>query len=270
MRRKSKFLTFILSFIPGLGHIYLGKSKRGGTFLFGFVGACVLGAILAEGVSSPEPLLIILFSWLVSLVDSMTLVDDINNAYMYNSYYNQNGYTPNYEGNAEEYDEYGYYNMELKKKRHKKDKKATAMVLSFIPGAGHMYIGLRRKGIELMAAFFIAFYLTDLTQVAIFALMAPVIWFYSMFDVRQEAVLDRTPTDEDLSFVKHIKNMDQKGKRKLGIVLVGIGALILFQRIVVPILDMILGYRFYYHLRTIVISLIFIYGGIKLINKNVN
>lgn len=268
MKRKSKFLTFVLSFVPGLGHIYLGKSKRGGTFLFGFIGACILGGIIASEVSSPEPILMIPFVWLVSLIDSMTLVDEINSDRMYNAYYN-NGYTPNYEQNSEEYDEYSYYNMELKRKRHKKDRKATAMLLSLIPGAGHMYIGLRRKGIELMAGFFMAFYLTDLTQVAIFALMAPVIWFYSMFDVMQEAVSDREPEDDDFSFVKNIKNMDYEGKRKLGIALVIIGGLILFQRIIVPILDMILGYSFYHNLRTIIVSMIFIYGGIKLINKNV-
>ncbi len=45
MRRKSKFITFLLSFIPGLSHFYLGFADRAVIFLMVFLGAIGGGTV---------------------------------------------------------------------------------------------------------------------------------------------------------------------------------------------------------------------------------
>lgn len=47
------------------------------------------------------------------------------------------------------------------------------------PGAGHMYLGLQRRGLQLMAAFLLSIYLLDLLRLSAFLFLVPIIWFYS-------------------------------------------------------------------------------------------
>lgn len=57
-------------------------------------------------------------------------------------------------------------------------------VLSFIPGAGHMYLGFMRRGIHIMIAFFgiIALSSTLYNSGAIFSAVAAVVWFFGFFE----------------------------------------------------------------------------------------
>ena len=62
------------------------------------------------------------------------------------------------------------------------------VLFSFIPGAGHMYFGLMKRGASLMAAFFASIFLTGAFSnfigfvAAAFGLFIPVIWFVAFFD----------------------------------------------------------------------------------------
>ena len=51
MKQKSKFLTFLLSFVPGISHFYLGFFERGLIFLFLFGGVSV-GSIFMWSLSN--------------------------------------------------------------------------------------------------------------------------------------------------------------------------------------------------------------------------
>ena len=71
---------------------------------------------------------------------------------------------------------------------HPNPSKFLTVLFSFIPGAGHMYFGLMKRGISFMAAFFASVaatvftenYLSALTFVFVFAI--PLAWFVSFFD----------------------------------------------------------------------------------------
>ena len=62
-----------------------------------------------------------------------------------------------------------------------------SMMFSLIPGAGHMYLGLMKRGASIMAAFFASVALTAFFgNIGIFAyvfgLAIPVLWFIAFFD----------------------------------------------------------------------------------------
>ena len=61
------------------------------------------------------------------------------------------------------------------------------VLFSFIPGAGHMYLGLMKRGASIMAAFFgtiaaAAFFSNMGLFAYVFGLFIPVIWFVAFFD----------------------------------------------------------------------------------------
>ena len=65
--------------------------------------------------------------------------------------------------------------------------KFLTVLFSFVPGAGHMYFGLLRRGASIMAAFFgciaVAAFFSSLGLFGyVFGLMIPVIWFVAFFD----------------------------------------------------------------------------------------
>lgn len=60
-----------------------------------------------------------------------------------------------------------------------KKSKTFASILAMFPGAGHMYLGLQRRGLQLMAAFLLSIYLLDLLRLSAFLFLVPIIWFYS-------------------------------------------------------------------------------------------
>ena len=60
-----------------------------------------------------------------------------------------------------------------------KKSKTFASILAMFPGAGHMYLGLQRRGLQLMATFLLSIYLLDLLRLSAFLFLVPIIWFYS-------------------------------------------------------------------------------------------
>lgn len=96
------------------------------------------------------------------------------------------------------------------KRRHRKRKFIAGLLAALIPGTGHLYFGLLRKGIT-----FIFLILLDISALLYFssigmqinvpllillALIIPVIYFYNVYDVLQSADrLLRFPEDHDLA-----------------------------------------------------------------------
>lgn len=67
--------------------------------------------------------------------------------------------------------------------------KAATFILSFlVPGAGHFYLGLNKRGLQFMIGFFgcIAF---SWLLFFIFPFAVTVIWFYALFDSLQQATV---------------------------------------------------------------------------------
>lgn len=63
-----------------------------------------------------------------------------------------------------------------------KKSKFLTFVFSLLPGAGHMYLGLTKKGILFMASFFGIIFISNALYFAQLWLILPIIWFYSFFD----------------------------------------------------------------------------------------
>ena len=254
MKSKSKFLTFMFSFIPGLSQMYLGFAARGAMFLaaLGVVGVAVVGINEIFHTDAVNFLLILIpVIWFAAMVDAMILVDKINLYAANPSMVNEDtSVLPNY--------------SELTKQ----NKKVIAMFLSVIPGVGHLYLNLQVQGIELMASFFLVFFLTDWLRFSGFIILAPIIWFYSLFDVLHKVTGEREMKDEDIFSLKWFNNNESfiKNKSKLiGYVLVIAGVLAILNRIVLPNLEEYLSSELINDLQTGIVALLFILGGIKLI-----
>lgn len=252
MKKKSKFLTFILSFLPGLGHIYLGLVQRGMVFLLA-TAFVILGGVffILMGVFyDPIPFVILPFVWLAALVDSLILADRINRKAV--------------ESQAEGIDantSWKYLEEELKSQ----NSKILALTFSLIPGAGHMYIGQMEKGIQLMAAFFLTLYLSDFLHLSLLLMFAPILWFYSIFDIMHK--VSQPGQVQDSTFLSTFFKENQfsgKAGKILGAGLILIGVIMIFDRIVLPQVAVLFDYQVREYLRTGVLAVLFIGGGIKL------
>lgn len=112
-----------------------------------------------------------------------------------------------------------------------KKPKLLVFLFSLIPGAGLMYLGCMRRGVQLMALFFGSLYATLVIGGPLDQLwpvfIAPVVWFYSFFDALQTAnklARGQEVNDEPLPFF-YGDNMPW-GKLA-GWVLIGLGTLAL-------------------------------------------
>jgi hypothetical protein len=65
---------------------------------------------------------------------------------------------------------------------HQKNKALTLLV-SLIPGAGHMYMGFIKKGLSVMASINFIIMLVYIVNAPIFLLLCALLWFYAFFDV---------------------------------------------------------------------------------------
>ncbi|OPZ83817.1 MAG: hypothetical protein BWY74_04369 [Firmicutes bacterium ADurb.Bin419] len=257
MRIKSKFATFILSPIPGLGHIYLGFNTRGGIFMLAELVAVLLVVGLGttgifNGNAMVIPAAFIPIVWIASLVDSMTLADKINHIAMSND-----------EGKK----------AVLLEQLEQQNRKIIAMVLSIVPGAGHMFLGLQRQGIQLMTIFFFSFFITDLINISIFMALIPIIWFFGLFDAMNKATGDENKNDGDVLLVSWFrtgKPFIRNANKFLAYALIAIGCFLLFERLVLPELEKFISFRIREYINILLLSVLFIAGGVKLLMGSSN
>jgi hypothetical protein len=257
LNKKSKFLVFLLSVIPGLGHFYLGFSYRG-VFFLGAAGANVLLTVMLVLLTDQDDLFILLLGlpviWFIAVVDGIMLADRYNReVYRAGEHNDVNGGPGNIEQS-------GYDRDEIRKQ----NKKILTCLLSMVPGAGHMYLGYQRQGLELMTMFFFTFFFIDWLRISFFMFIIPVIWFYSMFDALGKAAGDDgRPEREQVSIMEMIMAGGTRvsGSKALGYALVGIGLLLIFDRIISPLIS----YQIRSYLQTAIVSSLFIYGGIRIL-----
>lgn len=157
-----------LSIIPGLGHFHLGLMYRGLTALvlfFGASGIIFFLAIITRREGFLAFLVVLPVIWFYVLFDAIhqykrkqageelidrTFMDD----------FHDNNYTG-------------------------KKNRTIATVLAIFPGAGHMYLGLQKRGFQLMVAFLITIYTLDVMRLSLFLFLVPILWFFSFFDALQ-------------------------------------------------------------------------------------
>lgn len=246
-----RFFTIVLSLVPGLGHFQLGLMNRGLTFLVSFFG---LGAmILFVSVLSGRNVFLVFFAmlpviWVYGFFDAMQQLNK-----------KQKGETLVDRSILEDF--------EARKEDGKKSK-AIATLLSVFPGAGHLYLGLQRRGIQLMAAFLFSIYILDILHLGVFLFLVPIIWFYSFFDGLQKASRIETEPMEDTPVISYLVN----NQKWVGIGLIALGVYYLFTSIFLPVFGPVikeyftfdLAYWFERYFQVVVVCTLLIGGGIKL------
>ncbi len=114
-----------------------------------------------------------------------------------------------------------------------------AFMFSLIPGAGHMYLGLMNRGVQLMITFFALLAIPNILYFTDFiGLFSIIIWFYSVFDsyhIRKrinmgELVEDKTSFNIDLRNINY---------NHLGIGLTIFGSIVLLDNVILrmPFID---------------------------------
>lgn len=241
MQQKSRFLTILLSIIPGVGHLYLGLMTRGFTFLVGFFAWIVFVTFLAVA-SHEEGMFVLLLAlpiiWFYGLFDALHQRMRL--------------------AAGKEVRDVSILTELSESMETGRKSRMWAMLFSFIPGVGHLYLGLKEQGLQLMGAFFLSLFLMDWMQMTFLIFLVPIIWFYGMFDALQKADAPLpSSSEEDLFIFKWFKN----NHRLLAYVLIAFGLFLLFDRLVVPYM----GWQYTRQIQTLIISLLLIGAGIKLL-----
>lgn len=246
-----RFRTILLSFIPGVGHFQLGLMNRGITLLIAFIGLAVMVFFVAILTHRSEFLIfwaILPVIWIYGFFDA---IQQLNRK--------QRG--------EHLVDRTILEDFETRREDGKKSK-TIATLLSVFPGAGHLYLGLQRRGIQLMAAFLFSIYILDVLRLGIFLFLIPIIWFYSFFDGLQKASRFEDEPLEDMPIISYLFNH----QKWIGIGLVLLGLYYLTTNILLPVLSPMLmdlievdiRYWFERYFQTAVVCILLIGGGLKL------
>ncbi len=150
------------------------------------------------------------------------------------------------------------------------------------PGAGHMYLGLMKKGTLLMSLFFGIFAFGTFFGLAPILIILPVIWFYSFFDVINLYPLsDERRAENEANFFKGFGSLDMDNsivnaffdKRGLfiGWALILFGGYMVFDNVIMDLFlrEFIYSYPIirdiYYRIPTMVLAVVLFYFGFKLV-----
>lgn len=256
--KKKTWVVVLLSIIPGLSQLYLGFAKRAAVYLMVSI-AAVIGMIgmfslnifwYLEGTIQALIMIILFVFWIVAALDAFRLRDRL----AAQQAYNEAG--PGIPGKTD------VPGTVIPGKTTASDRKMITMVLSIVPGAGHMFIGLMKKGLILMSLFFFMIFFMGWLHMSLFLFIIPVIWFYSFFDafhfMKAEGSYKDVFNKED--FKMTFFNIKHKW---IGWGLIGAGLLVVLQRIVFPLMT----WQMQRHSQTSIVALILIGGGIKMLMK---
>ncbi|MCM3126608.1 MULTISPECIES: multi-tm2 domain protein [unclassified Paenibacillus] len=248
-KESERFYTILLSFVPGLGHLHLGLLQRGLSFLIGFFG---LGIMLFFVTAITRQEIFLLFLLLLPIMWLYCMFDAVQHVNRKQA------------GEILE-DKTLFEQLEHGRSTGKKSK-VIANLLAAFPGAGHMYLGLQKRGLQLMLIFLGSIYVLDLLGLSLFLFLIPIIWFYSFFDgLQQSSKYGREPL-----YDKPVIESWTRYQRWIGIALLFLGVYYILIRLVVPEFGDQFGFyidRIQSHMNTIIVSLLLIGGGIKLLFK---
>lgn len=136
-------------------------------------------------------------------------------------------------------------------------------LFSLFPGAGHMYMGLMRRGTEIMISFFGAIFIVSsiLNFAEIGIPITIVIYFYSIFDAYHLAkAIARGEDVQDESFI-NLGNFTPNGYH-IGIGILVIGFFFLFDRLSA---NDLIPYKVYYGIKRTLSPLVLIGLGLYFI-----
>lgn len=208
--QREKTRTIMFSLVPGLGHMSLGLMQRGITILISFIGWMAIVIFLSAIIHRAE-MLVFLFVlpviWIYSMFDVISQLH------------------AKQRGERLE-DRAIFEDMETFIGSGKKSK-VLAIALSIFPGAGHLYLGLQKRGLQLMGGFLLAIFILDNMRLSLFFFLLPLFWCFAFFDAVQQTSRyeNQTLTDEPVltQLVPY--------QRWFGIGLLGFGVYYLLDRV---------------------------------------
>lgn len=244
-----RFFTILLSFVPGLGHLHLGLLHRGLSFLMAFFGSFAMMVFVASITNESVFLMFLLILpviWVYCMFDAVQHV-----------HRKQAGEVLQ--------DRTLFEELEMGRVAGRRSK-VLATLLSAFPGAGHLYLGLQKRGMQLMFLFLGSIYVLDLLHLSVFLFMIPLIWFYSFFDGLQcSSRYGREPLVDQPIFKDWARH-----QRLIGFGIAALGLYYLTIRLVLPQLNELfpnafMTYEIRSYLNTVIVSLLLIFGGLKLL-----
>lgn len=240
----------LLSLIPGLGHFRLGLMQRGLGFIITFVGLAMMVFFAAVLTGRDEFLVfmgILPVIWVYNLFDCSQQLsrkergEPLVDRTVFEDFQESRG------------------------SEHKN--KTIASMLAMFPGAGHMYLGLQKRGLQLMAVFLFSIFIMDQMRLSLFLFLIPIVWFYSFFDaLKYITKYGQEPLEDEP--VVHWLTYQQ---RWVGYGLLALGAYYLFDQLLVNILNewfpqQKIIYWFDRYFQTFVLSVLLIGSGLRLIS----
>ncbi|TYP75714.1 hypothetical protein BCM02_104395 [Paenibacillus methanolicus] len=244
-----RFLTILLSFIPGLGHLSLGLMQRGLTFMIGFFGLLTM-ILFVTALSGEGGFLVFLgvlpIIWLYGLFDAIRMVRR-----------KQSGEPLLDRSIMEDWDDH---------RAGGRRSRLFATVLSILPGAGHMYLGLQRRGLQLMAGFLLSIYLLDTLELSLFLFLVPILWCYAFFDSLQ--MQSRYAMDGFVPDVPIVSGVMHQ-RKWLGLALIAMGLYYVGDRLLLDVFD-VFGLQYWahelrYYFKTGFTALLLLGAGAKLL-----
>ncbi|MCA0758265.1 hypothetical protein KP806_24730 [Paenibacillus sp. N4] len=248
-RQQEKSRTILLSFIPGLGHMSLGLMQRGITYLISFAGLFAIITFLSIIMNSGS---LLIFLLVLPVIWIHCMFDAIQHLHA-----KQNGLPL--------VDRSLFEDLESNIASGRKNK-VLAIALSIFPGAGHLYLGLQKRGLQLMGGFLLSIYIMDNLRLSLFFFLLPLFWCYAFFDaLQQTSRYERQALSDDPLLPQLVPY-----QRWFGLGLLGFGLYYLLDRIAAEVTSRISNeiYSQYmqikYMLPTAVIAFIMIIIGMRL------
>ncbi len=248
--RNERVSVILLSLIPGLGHFQMGLMNRGLTLLIGFFGLFAM-ILFVSFLTNETGFLVFLFAlpvvWLYGLFDAAQLL--------------------NRKERGEKLLDRSFLEELEEQREQGRKSKAMATFLSIFPGAGHLYIGMQKRGLQLMAGFLFSIYILDALHLSFFLFVIPLIWFYSFFDALQHVPKDEHEEVKDVPIVDWVVHH----QRWFGFGLLALGLFYLLDQIVLPVINRSFpGWRVEYYFdqyfQTAFVAILLIGGGLKLLS----
>lgn len=245
-----RFCTVILSFVPGLGHLYMGLVQRGVSFLAAFFGLTT-ALVFLTAFTGEETFLMFLgvlpIIWIYGMFDAVQLAGRKSRGENLRDFSLIERWDMGRDGSGKS--------------------RTMGLLLAMVPGAAHMYLGLMKRGGQLMILFFGSLYILDVLGLSIFLFLVPLVWFYGFFDALQQVGrYGREPlTDKPL-----LENFEAN-RGWMGVLLVALGLYYVLKTLVMPFIDLYvpdLGFLrdLEPYIRNAVVAMLLIGGGIKLMN----
>lgn len=247
--RREKSRTILFSLVPGLGHMSMGLMQRGITLLISFIGWFAIIVFLSIIIHRAELLVFLLalpIIWVYSMFDAIRQL-----------HAKQRG--------EHVADRAIFEDMESYIASGRKSK-VLAIALSIFPGAGHLYLGLQKRGLQLMGGFLLTVYIMDNLRLSLFFFLLPLFWCFAFFDALQQTSRYERQTLTDEPVLAQLVPY----QRWFGIGLLGLGVYYLLDRVAAEVTshfsnELYLQYmQMKYMIPTAVVAFVMIIVGLRL------